>query len=308
MNAHAAIDRAVIPVTRLFLGGYRLFSESLDGASFDEHLAGIGVAIPAFAGEGVVEVPMRTLRGDVDPAFVVAQWRGSTFPTILYHHGNNERPFDFGPLSKNSFKSVLLADRRAIAANLIAVRAPHHRSFKDYMREMGHLDAFVAMIAASCRLVEELRRRLVEEGGGRVTVSGFSLGGWVTNLHRALYGTADAYVPMAAGAALDDTVIDSAWSGTVAQTVRESEDDVRRRLNFERPFAANERDDVFALLARHDQYVRYEAQRGAYAPHALSTRDKGHVTLLADAAALRRHVLAHAAWGAPAAVAPAVAP
>ena len=292
MNAHAAIDRAIIPVTRLVLGGYRLFSESLDSAEIEEHLERVRVDVPAPPWQGVIEVPARTLRGELDPAFVVSQWLGVEYPTIIYHHGNNERPFDFGPLSKNSFKNVLLAKRATVRANLIALRAPYHRSFKTYMREMAHLANFTAMIATSCRLIESLVVRIGDAGGGPVIVSGFSLGGWVTNVHRAYYDSATTYVPMAAGAALDDTVIDSAWAGTVHHAVQRAQDDVRRVLNFERAFAAVAADDVFPLLGRHDQYVRYAVQKRSYGARHVATLDKGHVTLLASAGELRAHLLA----------------
>lgn len=293
MNAHAAIDRAVIPVTRAFLGGFRMFSGSLDGPALAEQVEGAAVDLPRWGGEGAYEVPAQTPRGSADPAFLVARWLGRDHPTILYHHGNNERPFDFGVASKNSFKNVLLAGRGSPAANLIALRAPFHRSFKTYMSEMRDLAAFTAMLAVSCRLVEALVDRLAHEGMGAVVVAGFSLGGWVTNLHRASFGTAHAYVPMAAGAALDDTVIDSAWSGTVSPAVRRNEALVRSTLNFERAFGAVRRDDVFPLLGRYDQYVRHDVQARTYGSHPVATRDKGHITLLADAAGLREHLLAH---------------
>jgi hypothetical protein len=297
VNRHAMLDRITIPVTQVFLGGYKLFGESHDSPGFAEHLTGIESHLPERLTPGAHEVAARTARGQLDPGFFVARWLGAGYPTILYHHGNNERPFDFGRFSKNSFKRVLLDAGHQIPASIIGIRAPWHRSIRQYMRAMAHLSNFTGMMAVSAWLIEGLIDRVREQGAEPVTVSGFSLGGWITNLHRAMYGTADVYVPMAAGTALDDTVLDSIWGRTVSATLQQDPVPVRQALNFEREFAARPQRNVFPLLGRYDQYIRHDVQTHAYGVHPVRTLDKGHITLLADAPTLREHLLAHLGSG-----------
>ena len=53
--------------------------------------------------EGTFEVRAVTPAGILDPAFKVEKWLGTGHPTIIYHHGNNERPFDYGKAAKTPF-------------------------------------------------------------------------------------------------------------------------------------------------------------------------------------------------------------
>jgi hypothetical protein len=289
MNPHALLD--LLSIRAAALSKFRFFSSSIDGPSFAEHLAAVELDLPIIQGEGYYEIPARSLVGTLDPAFHIAQWRGSEFPILIYHHGNNERPFDYGAASKNTFKAILLSKKDTIPANLITLRAPYHRSLKDYTREMTHLSNFVAMLAVSTALVASLVRMAHERLISPIVVAGISLGGWVTNLHRAYFGSADAYVPILAGAALEDVFLESAYQILTGENARTNPDVIRQTLNFELQFLQAPESNVFPLLARHDQIIRLERQRLSYAKHPIAIINKGHVTTTLTSDRLRAHIL-----------------
>jgi hypothetical protein len=289
MNSHTLLDALTIKAAAL--SKFRFFSSSTDSPSFAEHLQAVELELPLIQGEGTYEVPANSLVGPLDPAFQIAQWRGSEFPILIYHHGNNERPFDYGAASKNTFKKIILEKKNAIPANLITLRAPYHRSLKEYSSEMAHLSNFIAMLAVSTALVDGLVRMAHERLISPIVVAGISLGGWVTNLHRAFFGSADAYVPMLAGAALDDVFLESAYQALTAETARQKPEILKQALNFELQYLQAPEPNVFPLLARHDQIIRLERQRLSYAKHPLTILNKGHVTAALAADQLREHVL-----------------
>jgi hypothetical protein len=289
MNFHALLDLLTIKVATL--SKFRFFSNSIESPSFTEHLAAIEFDMPIIQGEGYYEITTKSLVGPLDPAFHIAQWRGSEFPILIFHHGNNERPFDYGATSKNTFKNIFLVKKEEISANLIAIRAPYHRSLKDYTREMTHLSNFLAMLAVSTTLVDSLVQLAHERLISPIVVSGISLGGWVTNLHRAYFGSADAYVPMLAGAALEDVFLESAYQSLSGENARQNPETVKQALNFELQFLQAPEANVFPLLARHDQIIRLERQRLSYAKHPLTIVNKGHVTAALASERLRGHVL-----------------
>ena len=273
------------------LSKFRYFSSSVDSPSFAEHLAAVELDLPLIQGEGYYEIPAISLAGPLDPAFQIAQWRGSEFPILIYHHGTNERPFDYGAASKNTFKNIFLAKKDSIPANLIALRAPYHRSLKDYCKEMTHLSNFMAMLAVSTVLVDSLVRLAHERLISPIVVAGISLGGWVTNLHRAYYGSADIYAPILAGAALEDVFLGSAYRALTGETALQNPEALRQALNFELQFLQAPETNVYPLLARHDQIIRLERQRLSYAKQPVTIINKGHLTAALASERLREHVL-----------------
>ena len=292
MNLHNFLDHYTVFLGALLAGRRKFFSQSVDSPDFAELLEATSLELPSIAGEGVYEVAAETPVGTLDPAFNIAQWLGPEHPTLIYHHGNNERPFDFGRLSKNTFKNVILDHRQAFKANLIALRAPFHRSLGMYMERMTELRNFAAMLTVSVKLADELVRWSRTQGSPSVMLTGPSLGGWVTNLHRAYVTSADFYAPMMAGAALGEVFLTSAYRRLTGAAAREDPDAVRQALNFEERFASVPSDNVAALLMRHDAIIEYERQRQCYDPAHLTVHNRGHTTGVLDYAALRTFLLA----------------
>jgi len=112
-------------------------------------------------------------------------------------------------------------------------------------------------------------------------------------LHRAYYDTADAYIPMLAGAALGDIFINSAYRKLTGQQALDNPEVITNLLDFEKEFKEIDSHNVFPLLARYDQIITYERQKLSYDGHCVQVIEKGHITAAADFAALRQHIHKH---------------
>lgn len=291
MNKHIFYDKMTAGIASFASGKHRFFSKSIESASLKEHLD--SVSIEAFGiTKDIHELKAESRVGGLDPAFYAAQLIGTDYPTIIYHHGNNERPFDFGKFAKNSFKVILCDTDQPIEANIIAVRAPfHNASLKDYQRNISQLSNFAAMLMTSVKLIEQLAAVLKHTYSGPILVSGISLGGWVTNLHRTFYNSADAYVPLLAGAALGELFLTSGYRKMAGELAAAHPAEIRRILNFEQKFRRVPDNNVFPLLGRYDQYIQYERQKICYGDRPVNVLETGHVTSLLAADKLRDHIV-----------------
>lgn len=285
MNFDALLDKLTIYVSLPAFARNKYFRDGLISPGYAVHLEALEVAPPDFVREGFHELTTPSLAGELDLAFRVASWRGDDLPTIIYHHGTNENPYD------RSFNSIFPHARVDIPANLIVVRAPFNASLKTFVRSIAQLNNYMAMLAGSVQLIEALTQACRARGAAPVVVTGISLGGWVTNLHLAYFGSADAYAPLLAGAALDDVFLDSIYSKLVAVETEAERTAVHTTMNFEDAFAQADHSGLYPLLARHDQYIRYARQRACYGDRPITLLDKSHVTAALAYADLRSHVL-----------------
>ena len=292
MNFHFFVDYLAVQIAALVAGKNKFFASSMESLTFKELLNDIFLQLPKIESTEKYVVSAETPVGELDPAFQVVQWTGKNFPTIIYHHGNNERPFDFTRFAKNTFKDIFLASDEMKKFNLVMLRAPfHNSSVKEYQRKMTSLSNFTAMIGVSVKLVEKLVRYFKDKNMGQVFVCGISLGGWVTNLHRAYYNTADGYIPLLAGAALDDVFLTSIYRKLTGKQALENQEVIRKILNFEDDFEKVKKNNVFPLQAFYDGIIRFEPQKRCYGARFVNIIEKGHVTAALSPALLRRHIL-----------------
>jgi hypothetical protein len=223
----------------------------------------------------------------------VARWKGAGRPTLIYLQGSGERPFDDTRPSRNSFKAIVLDAEPEWDANLVVVRAPFHAgSQRAYARAMGHLANFTAMLAGMVVLTEHLVTAL-RGSGARTVITGVSLGGWATNLHAALFGSASTYLPVMAGTALDDLFLCSSYRWLTGAAAREQPDRLRAVLNFQSEFQSAPGERVFPLLGRHDRYIRHHIQGPSYGGLPVTTMERGHVTAMASPSPIREHLRRH---------------
>ncbi|MDG5777416.1 hypothetical protein VB773_21720 [Haloarculaceae archaeon H-GB2-1] len=291
-NIHKLIDVGTIQVSALLLRDAKFFARSLDSRPLIEVASQSKASVDDLRSAGERTVTVDTLIGAFEAAYMPWQWRGPDYPTLIYHHGSGERPFDFGRFSSNSFRRLFAATDQAVPANLVAVRAPFHDgSNMDYARAMGDLENFVGMLAASVGLIDALATQANDRTSHPVLASGISLGGWAVNLHRACFDTVDQYVPIFAGAALGEMFVSSVYRKMTAGPAQRRSDHLREVLDFEEEFRAVEMANCAPLLARYDRIIEYDRQHSAYAGMSLSVLDKGHVTGSLATDRLREHVL-----------------
>jgi hypothetical protein len=295
MNHHELIDIATIRLSARLLGESTFFARSVDAPPLVDVTTETTppvdeVGDPSTAGR--CDVAVDTPLGAFEAAYLPWQWLGPEYPTVVYHHGSGERPFDVGRFSTNSFRRLFLGLEEELPANLVAVRAPFHDgSSREYARAMGGLENFVGMLAASAGLLEALTEQIADRADGPVVLSGISLGGWGVNLHRACFGSADRYVPLFAGAALGEMFVSSVYRYMTADAALRQPSRLRDVLDFEDAFRAVAADTCAPLLGRYDRIIEYDRQRPSYTGMSLAVLDRGHVTGSLAAAALRQHVL-----------------
>lgn len=290
MNRHELVDVATITTSSLFVRNSGFFSRSLESHSIDTVVRDTRSTVGDLRPGTVQKVTATGPAGKFEAGYLVHHWEGIDAPTLLYHHGSGENPFSVGRFSSNSFQRLFRSES-APNINLIAVRAPFHdRSSREYLQAMGELENFVGMLATSTALIQSLTERLADEGCPAILASGISLGGWIVNLHRAYYGSIDRYVPIFAGARLDDLFVSSIYRKLTADSARGNPEILADALDFEADFATVEADDCDPLLARYDRIIEFEVQRPCYAGLDLEVLGKGHITGSLATDALRDHI------------------
>jgi hypothetical protein len=291
---HAFLDKYSVTMTSLLMKNHLWFNHSIESPSYKEILDSMHLQLPNITKEGIYEVPAACCTGFLDPAFEVIQWIGRDAPTLIYHHGNNEQPFSYHLWSKNTFRSIVLKNKEHFKTNIINMKAPFHTNkMSQYLEKIGHLKNFTAMLCGSAALMEALIQHLKTNGSSSVTLSGLSLGGWVVNLHKCFFDTADAYVPMLSGAALDQLFTSSYYKKLTSKQAKEHPDVLKQVLNFEKEYSACNLKNVFPLLARFDQFIVYETQSPCYGKTPVKILKKGHITSALSSDLLHDHLLGH---------------
>ena len=287
MNLHGFLD--VVSITMGSLVMPKFFREGLATPPIDEHISAVDVTIPDMNDGGEWELEVDSVVGQVDVGLRMVKTEPSPGPVIIYHHGASETPADFG------FNKILVSASDELKADLVFVRAPFHRSMRDFRAGTATLANWMAMIAVSVRVIESVIDHLTGLGWGPVTVSGTSLGGFVSNLHKSHFATAGAYVPIMAGTRMDAVILDSPYRRALPRLSESEEEQVREALDFSEGFASAGGEDVYPLLALHDEIVKYDLQRDSYVGCPVSSFAKGHTTGALAFTTLRRHILEHMA-------------
>ena len=282
MNIMGILDVVALSVSSLAVRKSRYFQDDINSVSIEEHLQGIKLSIPQLSGEGLYECEAETLVGKLEPAFKVAQWKGNEHPTIIYHHGASEEPFDF------SFNKIFPFKKIDIDANLIAIRAPFCKTLKEFLEGVQSLNRYVAMLAVSTKMIEELIKSSQIK---KPVVTGISLGGFVTNIHHTFYNTAEYYKPMLAGAEIGEALLNSTYTKMTAPIAQKNSKMISQVLNFSHDFDKTDQSNVYPLLGRYDQVAKLDVQRKGYSEEQLTIINKGHLTGSTSFKVLRQHIL-----------------
>lgn len=246
----ALFDRAFLLGLRLLTHRRRYFRDGVDSEPFEAHLEAVDANWSPITGVGTHESPVATLAGPLRAAVSVRAWHGPEAPTLVWHHGGGEYPYD------TIFEGVF-PDPAATGANLILVRAPGHESRGGVLRVGARLSSYLATLAVAVTATDHVRSVV----DGRTVVAGYSLGGFVANRHHVHRDTADAYVPLMAGTAHGEIFLTSV---PAALSARARPGHLRRRLNFTDVWREREHDNVQAVLGRHDRLNRLDIQRASY--------------------------------------------
>ncbi len=286
MSIHGIVDTIAVSLGSKVMPKY--FREGAASKSLAENLQRVSLELPEMDGEGDYDLDASTPVGKLNAGVRLAQWVGGDAPTVIYHHGASETPFDYG------FKGIFPLQKMDIRANFFLVRAPFHRSMKEFQAGIRTLANVTAMLAVSVCLIEHLVKYCRARNVNRVLVAGTSLGGFITNLHHIHFNSADVYTPLLAGLAMDDAYLVSVYRKAVDPQAREnSSGQIKAVLNFEADFSGKDHRNLFPLLARYDRLIRFERQKESYGECPVSVIKKGHTTGALAYGELRRHILEH---------------
>ncbi len=286
MSIHAWIDQFSMSLAAK-ITKKKYFADEADSPSIKEYLESVEVeGFPEIRGEGHYPVVFVKEDQPLEGAFIVEQWKGDEYPTIIYHHGAAEGSYDF------SFNRILKKDKDKIDANLIAIQAVFNHNNQEFMDSIPRLSNYTFMLATSALMVEELVQQLQKLGSRRIIITGTSLGGVVTNIHFTYFHTADAYRPMLAGAKIAEVYISSAYAKVASENGRSRPENLRHALNFEEDMKKRDPARLVALMARYDQLIQWEVQKGAYEPERIHMIFYGHATGATRFSLLRQHILA----------------
>ncbi len=285
MDFYGMIDVLAVRLGAMFSPKY--FREDAVSGPIEEHLASVQVndELDVDTMDDEQGVILDSPVGQLSAAVRRERWVGSESPAIVYHHGASEIPYDYG------FKRLFSQrDPRCQKVNLFALRAPWHTSRADFSHGSASLARWMAMLAASVTVAEKVVQALRSEGVRNIALCGTSLGGFIVNLHHIHHDSADLYLPLMAGLAMDEAYLDSVYSCAVAQLSDEDAQRIREILNFEKGFASRSHDRVFPLLALQDRLLTYERQKKSYGDCPVADLNKGHATGALAFGEVRDHV------------------
>lgn len=285
MNVYEFIDQFAMSIGSVAAKKYKYFSKSVESKRIADLLNEMEVDVPKIDGEGYYTVNVQIDGNNEEAAFMVAQWKGENYPTIIYHHGAAEGSYDL------SFNQILAKKKSEIKANLIGIQALFNHNNKEYMESIAHLSNYAAMLAGSVLLIESLIEQIRKTSNQKIVVTGTSLGGFVTNLHFAYCNTADIYKPMLAGARLGDVFIDSAYSKITSDYAKTNADTLLNILDFGDDVRNKNQDNLFVLLAKYDQLIKFDVHRADFDAEHVTMIPYGHSTGATKFKQLREHVL-----------------
>jgi hypothetical protein len=292
MNKHVFLDNFTATIGTMISGKLKFFSESIESVSFKDHIKSIKISIPEINMEGTYETAARTSAGKLDPAFRVEKWLGYDYPTIIYHHGNNERPFDYRKSAKNTFLNIFVKAHDKFRCNIIVVRSPFHNgSLKAYQMKVARLDNFMAMLSASTVMNECIIKEIRRKSPAPVITCGISLGGWITNLHRSFFNSSTAYIPLMAGTFLGELFLESKYRRLTSDLALLNPEKIRQLLNFNTLFDKVTDKNIYPVLALYDQFIMFNTQINSYSEHPVKSIEAGHVTGALSAGYFRKHIL-----------------
>lgn len=292
LNPHDLIDRLGATLGGIVYRKDRLFGKSLESPPLREAVPETNTRAAAFDVGVWQQVTAKGPAGSFDAAYLVYRWQGFNVPTLLYIHGSGEQPHKFSRFSDNSFQKIFARDDKP-EMNLILLMAPFHEGSQgEYIKKLGYLNNYVGMLATTTALLDALATRLQEEACPVVYAAGFSLGGWVLNLHRGFYGIGiNRYVPMCAGTKPSAVFVLSHYRKLVAEKALEHPEVLEELLDFDKEFRANKAKDCYPLLFRYDRLIELNTQVQAYEDMELKILDKGHFTGQQATGAMRDHIL-----------------
>jgi len=277
-NLHSFMDRFPMVVSSLFP---KYFREGVDSPTVWEQVAETELKRINLMEPGDHSLSARTPAGELEALVRVQPHADRQAPVIIYHHGAKE--FD------TSFKGIFGSSPR-LRAHLVLVRAPFHEGFGRFLYGIGSLRRYLALYAVSVCVTEAVIRQCRDSLCGPVSVTGTSLGGFISLVHHIHYNSADRYIPLLAGPNLAHCLLDSAYARQVDPRAKAQREYMQSRLDFSADYRRMDHANVYPLLGRYDQLVVPAANAAGYGPTPVRLIERGHFTGSTAFPLLRGHI------------------
>lgn len=271
MSRYEMLDHVSMRIGSLVTKKHRYFSKGTDSQTVGDYLEKLEISLPEMDHVGFYPVEVKNESKFYQAGFAVKQWIGYDAPTIIYHHGAAEGRYDY------SFNKIF-GSQPLNSANLIAIQGIFCESNRKFLDGIKHLETYTLLLAGSTKLIESIIQTIKQDSDAPVTVTGTSLGGFVTNLHFAHYHTADIYKPMLAGVRMGDLFFKSDYAWVTAESAKKDPKHLQNVLNFDMIMKTRNQKNLFPLLARYDQIVQYELQVQDFEPTQVRTIPYGHAS------------------------------
>jgi len=263
-NWHKLQDRILLLLTKVV--GEKFFKTSIETADFEDHIAAVDFDLPDITGLGEHHLKVQSLQGQVETSFKVLKWTGPEAPTVIYHQGGAEIPYYYTA-------ARMYPEDMETPYNVIAVRAPFQQTHKEMKVAFRHLSNYLTMMAIPVVMTEKLITSASLKGGVKI-VSGYSLGGFVTNRHHMMYDTAEAYVPFMAGTCHGDIFLTTVPASKIAVA---QPDYIRQKLNFDAEWQKKKHPNVFPVLGEKDLLNKLEMQLPSYGDMPVDIWEGAHM-------------------------------
>ena len=285
MGMYEFIDNFSMSIGGAVAKNNKYFSIDVNSIKIKDWFEIIDIHIPQINGEGYYPVMVNYEDKESEAGFRIEQWKGESYPTIIYHHGAAEGSYDL------SFNNILAKHKKNINANLIAIQAIFNHNNKEFMESIAYLSNYSLLLASSTLIIENLITYIRSISNEKITVTGTSLGGFVTNLHFTYFNTANIYKPLLAGARLGDVFIDSAYSKVTSNNGKSQPEMLKKVLNFNEDINKVSQENLFPLMGQYDQIIKYDTQVLDFKKEQVKTIPYGHASGATKYKILREHIV-----------------
>jgi hypothetical protein len=207
-------------------------------------------------------------------------------PLLIYHPGFNELPY-------TSSWRRLFPTQALHPYHLVCIQAPYHARWGEPLTKgFSSVAAIYQIFAGSLRMMELLQSVFESEGAAFTLLTGISWGGITSILYEALFQSCTAVVTLLSSPRLDQAMSDIATMFARETAVTEAE--MAAMFDFTPYYDQCDKQKLFPLLGKDDQYFQYEKHAAAFVERPLITVPGGHISAMWRREPLQAHI--HAVW------------
>lgn len=176
--------------------------------------------------------------------------------------------------------------------NIIVVHIPCSENINTFSNCSKDADKFQTVFAITVLLIEEIIKFIKSKSQKNIAVAGVGIGGWIINLHHALYNTSYIYIPCFSGSGLGDFLFNSPIKKNMCSEAIKNSQKLINIFNFDDIFMAQiTHKNVFPLLSENDKIVNYNRQKTTYGDVQIESIKGNYSSCLKDYKKISNHII-----------------